>query len=37
MLKGVGIGVLWPQATALSVFALIVLGVSIRRFRKTVE
>ena len=37
MLKGVGIEVLWPQATALSVFAIIVLGVSIRRFRKTVE
>lgn len=37
VVKGVGIAVLWPQMLALTVFAVVVLGVSIRRFRKTVE
>jgi ABC-2 type transport system permease protein len=37
ILKGVGIEVLWPQALALSVFAVLVLGVSVSRFRKTIE
>ena len=37
ILKGVGIEVLWPQVAALSVFALVVLGISIVRFRKTIE
>jgi ABC-2 type transport system permease protein len=37
ILKGIGISVLWPQALALTVFALFILAVSIRRFRKTVE
>ncbi|MFN8638680.1 MAG: ABC transporter permease [Dehalococcoidia bacterium] len=37
IVKGVGIEVLWPQLAALSVFAVVVLGVSISRFRKTIE
>jgi len=37
IVKGVGVGVLWPQATALTAFAVVVLGVSVRRFRKTIE
>jgi len=37
IVKGVGVGVLWPQATALTAFAAVVLGVSVRRFRKTIE
>ena len=37
VLKGVGVEVLWMQTTALVVFAAGVLGVAVRRFRKTVE
>ncbi|MGE3855912.1 MAG: ABC transporter permease [Dehalococcoidia bacterium] len=37
ILKGVGVEVLWPQAAALTVFALFTLGVSVSRFRKTIE
>ena len=37
IVKGVGVTVLWPQFAALTVFATVVLGVSVRRFRKTVE
>lgn len=37
IVKGVGIEVLWPQLAALSLFAVVVLGVSISRFRKTIE
>ena len=37
ILKGVGTEVLWPQALALTVFALITMGISIARFRKTVQ
>ncbi len=36
IVKGVGISVLWPQMLALSAFAVLVLGVSVGRFRKTV-
>jgi len=37
IVKGVGVGVLWPQLLALTAFAVVVLGVSVRRFRKTIE
>ena len=37
ILKGVGIEVLWPQTLALTVFAVVVMGVSVARFRKTIE
>ena len=37
IVKGVGVTVLWPQLLALSAFAVAVLGMSIRRFRKTIE
>ena len=37
ILKGVGISVLWPQALALTAFAVVLLGISIWRFQKTVE
>lgn len=37
ILKGVGIEVLWPQALALTVFAIVTLGISVARFQKTVE
>jgi ABC-2 type transport system permease protein len=37
IVKGVGVGVLWPQLLSLTVFAVVVLGVSVRRFRKTIE
>ncbi len=33
-LKGVGIGELWPQASALLVFGVVILGLSILRFQK---
>ena len=34
-LRGVGLGVLWPQATALLVYAIGTLSLSTLRFRKT--
>ena len=37
ILKGVGTEVLWPQALALTVFAVVTLGVSVARFQKTIE
>ncbi len=37
VVKGVGISVLWPQGLALTVFAVVALGVSVARFRKTIE
>jgi len=37
ILKGVGIEVLWPQALALTAFAIVTLGISVSRFRKTIE
>lgn len=33
VLKGVGLGVLWPHAIALSLFAIVLLSISINRFR----
>jgi len=36
-LKGVGAGVLWPQMAALAVFGTAVLGMSVMRFRKTLD
>lgn len=35
-LKGAGLGVLWPQASAMAVFGLVLLTVSSLRFRKRV-
>ena len=37
ILKGAGVSVLWPQGLALTLFAVIALGVSVARFRKTIE
>ncbi len=37
IVKGVGLTVLWPQLLALTAFAVLVLGVSVGRFRKTIE
>ena len=37
IVKGVGTEVLWPQVVALTVFAVVALGVSVARFRKTIE
>ena len=36
-LKGVGIGVLWPQFAAMAALAAVLLTLSILRFRKTLE
>lgn len=36
-LKGVSIDVLWPQALFLVVFAIVAVGLSVRRFRDTLE
>ncbi|MGQ4645926.1 hypothetical protein [Lyngbya aestuarii] len=33
VLKGIGLGVLWPHAIALALFATVLLFVSINRFR----
>jgi len=37
ILKGVGIGVLWPEVLALSTFAVLLLGFSINRFRAQLD
>ncbi|MEI6136157.1 MAG: ABC transporter permease [Chloroflexota bacterium] len=37
IVKGVGVSVLWPQGLALTVFATVVLVISITRFQKTIE
>jgi ABC-2 type transport system permease protein len=34
-LKGVGVGILWPQMTALAILGLITLWIAPKRFRKT--
>lgn len=34
-LKGVGVDILWPQMLALTVFGLVLLGISMLRFRKS--
>lgn len=36
-LKGVGLDVLWPELAAMAVFAVVLLGVSVLRFRKSLE
>jgi len=36
-LKGVGIGILWPQLTALLIIGVILLGGAVRRFRKRLD
>ena len=36
-LKGLGLGVLWPQAAALTVFAALVTTIAAARFRKRLE
>jgi ABC-2 type transport system permease protein len=36
-LKGVGIDVLWPQLSAMAIIAAVLLGLSILRFRKSLE
>jgi ABC-2 type transport system permease protein len=36
-LKGVGLGVLWPQMLAMAVIGATVLGVSVFRFRKSLD
>lgn len=37
ILKGVGVEVLWPQVLALTVFGVVVFGLSANRFRKTLD
>jgi ABC-2 type transport system permease protein len=36
-LKGVGVGVLWPQLTALALLGAAMLGLSVLRFRKSLD
>jgi ABC-2 type transport system permease protein len=36
-LKGVGLGILWPQFVALTLFAVVGLGLAIGAFRKEIE
>jgi len=36
-LKGVGLDVLWPQLAAMSVFAVVLLSVSVMRFHKSLD
>ncbi len=36
-LKGVGLNVLWPQMLALAALGLILLGLSVLRFRKSLD
>ena len=37
LLKGIGIGQLWRPTLALTVFAVVLFAVSVRRFSKTIE
>jgi ABC-2 type transport system permease protein len=37
LLKGVGVSVLWPDFAAMAILALVLLTLSILRFRKTLE
>jgi ABC-2 type transport system permease protein len=37
LLKGVGLGVLWPETLALIGFSLVLIVLSVRRFSKTIE
>ncbi|MGA8613263.1 MAG: ABC transporter permease, partial [Xanthobacteraceae bacterium] len=36
-LKGVGLNVLWPELAAMAAIAVVLLGASILRFRKSLE
>jgi ABC-2 type transport system permease protein len=36
-LKGVGVGVLWPQMAALAAIGAILLAASVLRFRKSLD
>lgn len=36
-LQGAGMDVLWPQVAALAVFGVVILWLSVRRFRKQIE
>jgi ABC-2 type transport system permease protein len=36
-LKGVGLDVLWPQMAAMGIFGLIMLAISVARFRKSLD
>ena len=36
-LKGVGLDVLWPNIAAMAILALLMLSISILRFRKSLE
>ena len=36
-LKGVGIGVLWPQLAAMAILGTVLLGLSVLRFRKSLD
>ena len=36
-LKGVGLTVLWPQMLALAALGLVLLGLSVLRFRKSLD
>ncbi|HVW50315.1 MAG TPA: ABC transporter permease [Trinickia sp.] len=36
-LKGVGLGVLWPQLAAMTALGLVMLGVSVLRFKKSLD
>ncbi|HTY58083.1 MAG TPA: ABC transporter permease, partial [Bacteroidota bacterium] len=37
ILKGVGLGAWWPQVVYLMIFTLIMLFLSVRRFKKTID
>jgi ABC-2 type transport system permease protein len=37
ILKGVGLEALWPEVAALSIFAILVMGVAAVRFRKRLD
>ena len=37
LLRGSGLGALWPETAVLSGFAVLMILLSVRRFRKTIE
>jgi ABC-2 type transport system permease protein len=37
ILKGVGLSAFWPQVVYLTIFLLVMVGISVRRFKKTVR
>jgi ABC-2 type transport system permease protein len=36
-LQGAGLNTLWPQVTALAVFGVVILSLSVQRFHKQLE